>query len=50
MTLIYDSNTDTMIDHFALMNDLGNKIGEFSRIAVGFSNFWNWKIELTYII
>lgn len=37
MTLLYETDLDTMVDYYSLMSDLGNKIGEFIRIALGFS-------------
>lgn len=37
--LLYDTDTDTMIDQYKVMQEMGNKIGEFVRIAMGFTYF-----------
>jgi hypothetical protein len=36
ISIIYDTDPDTMPDEYKLLNDLGNKGGEFTRIAIGF--------------
>jgi hypothetical protein len=37
MNIIYDTDPIAMIDEYALMQELGNKGGEFIRIALGYS-------------
>ena len=39
ISLIYDTDPDTMMDQYGVVQEVGSKIGEFMRIAMGFSHF-----------
>lgn len=42
MGLIYDSDPENIIEEFKLMVEVGGKIGEFTRMSIGFSSNENW--------
>jgi len=39
LNILYDTDPLSMSDEYALMQDLGNKVGEFARVASGYTYF-----------